>query len=76
MSIGITWENLLKYRFCVFKSGFQQFKIDSYMHRVTCVNLMVTTKQKLTINKQKKVRKESKHNTKKIIKPQEKKRRN
>ena len=41
-----------------------QLKVDSYIYRLLYVNYMVSTKQKLTADTQKIMRKESKHNTK------------
>ena len=42
------------------------FKIHSYSHKMIYVNFMITIKQKRTVNIRKKMRKESKHNTKEI----------
>ena len=51
-----------------------QFKTSRYSYRLTYMrNPMVTTNQKPTIDTQKLERKEHKHDTKEIIKPQGKK---
>lgn len=44
--------------------SFHHLKIGCSIHNRLYVNLIVTTKKKLTVNTQKKVRKESKLNTK------------
>ena len=41
-----------------------QLKIDHCVQRMIYVNLTVTTKQEVTVNSHKKMRKESKHSTK------------
>ena len=41
-----------------------QLKTECYLHSMLYVNLIVITRKKLKVNTQKKVRKESKHNTK------------
>ena len=43
----------------------QQLKTGYCLHRLSQVNLTVTTRKKLTENIQKKMKKESKHDTKK-----------
>ena len=48
--------------------SFSDLKIGHYMDSMLYVNLTVTTKQKFTVNTQKKVKKESKNNTKKVMK--------
>ena len=42
----------------------KKLKTGYYLHRISYVNLTVTTRKKFIVNTQKKIRKESKHNTK------------
>ena len=43
----------------------QQLRTGYYLHRISQVNLTVTTREKLTENIQKKIKQESKHDTEK-----------